>query len=306
MIISCPECAGPFELEDSRIAALVQIECPHCSFRMILDFGAANDASLLEEGMRMASGFRSAADYFASVAAPAAEPVAPEPAAPEPVARRPAVVPAPSPRPVPTSQPISAPRAAAVAPTKPPRTKTVVGPFPAPPPAQGPVSGGELDYEDEPPTMLHRAAADEPEAPAPAPAAVREAASAEPRAPRMAASDLAVSAASRATVEVDPPVLEAAARAAADRAPPHTPPTRATTSVSADSGPMPAADRSVSESGEDLTLGDDERPRSSPMATAGLVVLLLVVLGLVGASVALEGTPDPRPLLEDLYRQFVK
>lgn len=66
MIISCPECAGPFEVTDDRIAALVQVACPHCSFRMILDFAAANDPGLVEQGMRMASGFRSAADYHAS------------------------------------------------------------------------------------------------------------------------------------------------------------------------------------------------------------------------------------------------
>jgi hypothetical protein len=67
MIISCPECAGPFEVPDDRIAALVQVACPHCAFRMILDFAAANDAGLVEQGMRMASGFRSAADYHASL-----------------------------------------------------------------------------------------------------------------------------------------------------------------------------------------------------------------------------------------------
>ena len=63
MIIACPECAGPFELRDDDIAALVQLACPHCRFTMILDFAAANDASLVEAGMRMASGYRSAADY---------------------------------------------------------------------------------------------------------------------------------------------------------------------------------------------------------------------------------------------------
>jgi len=82
MIISCPECAGPFEVPDDRIAALVQVACPHCAFRMILDFAAANDPGLVEQGMRMASGFRSAADYHASAqltAAPSeAEPVAAE------------------------------------------------------------------------------------------------------------------------------------------------------------------------------------------------------------------------------------
>ncbi len=111
MIISCPECAGPFEVPDDRIAALVQVACPHCAFRMILDFAAANDAGLVEEGMRMASGFRSAADYHASLQAPAVavvpepEPeVAPEPepeVEPEPVAAREPV----APQPVPSREP---------------------------------------------------------------------------------------------------------------------------------------------------------------------------------------------------------
>lgn len=70
MIISCPECTGPFELADDQIAELVQIECPNCGFRMILDFAAANDPSLVEDEMRIASGFRSAADYYASIAPP--------------------------------------------------------------------------------------------------------------------------------------------------------------------------------------------------------------------------------------------
>mgnify|MGYP000117596318 CR=1 FL=1 len=93
MIIACPECESPFELRDENIAALVQIECPHCKFRMILDFAAANDASLVEEGMRMASGFRSAADYHAATTAPAAP--APEPT----IAPVPAPEPAPAPEP---------------------------------------------------------------------------------------------------------------------------------------------------------------------------------------------------------------
>ena len=48
MIIACPECTSPFQVVDDQIAALVQVECPTCNFRMILDFEAANDASLRE------------------------------------------------------------------------------------------------------------------------------------------------------------------------------------------------------------------------------------------------------------------
>jgi hypothetical protein len=108
MIISCPECAGPFEVPDDRIAALVQVACPHCAFRMILDFAAANDPGLVEQGMRMASGFRSSADYHASVqlaAAPVeAEPVAAEATTGEPAAPPLELVPA-QPEPAPRTQP---------------------------------------------------------------------------------------------------------------------------------------------------------------------------------------------------------
>ncbi|MBC8074251.1 MAG: hypothetical protein IAG13_38380, partial [Deltaproteobacteria bacterium] len=69
MIIACPDCSGPFELRDGDIAELVQLACPHCSFRMILDFAAANDPRLVEVGMKMASGYRSAADYREASAA---------------------------------------------------------------------------------------------------------------------------------------------------------------------------------------------------------------------------------------------
>src|SRR5690606_3183682 len=69
VIIACPECTNPFEIADGHIAPLVQIECPTCNFRMILDFEAANDASLREEGMGMAQGFRDAASYRQAVGA---------------------------------------------------------------------------------------------------------------------------------------------------------------------------------------------------------------------------------------------
>ena len=52
MIIECPECTRPFELADDHIAALVQVECPSCRYRMILDFAAANDPSLRETAMK--------------------------------------------------------------------------------------------------------------------------------------------------------------------------------------------------------------------------------------------------------------
>ena len=141
MIIACPECESPFELRDENIAELVQIGCPTCSFRMILDFAAANDASLVEEGMRMASGFQSAADYHAASQPAAAEPdvpVAPEPE-PEPVAPEPEpelpvpptpepVAPAPEPEPVaPAPEPIAAAPEPEPAPEPPDTRATIIG-----------------------------------------------------------------------------------------------------------------------------------------------------------------------------------
>ena len=69
MIIACPECTSPFQVVDGQIAALVQVECPTCAFRMILDFEAANDASLREAGMQMTQGFRDETAYRQAVGA---------------------------------------------------------------------------------------------------------------------------------------------------------------------------------------------------------------------------------------------
>ena len=64
MFVVCPSCAGPFRLPADQIAPLVQTACPHCEFRMILDFEAANDPSLVESGHLMAQGFENAEQYF--------------------------------------------------------------------------------------------------------------------------------------------------------------------------------------------------------------------------------------------------
>ena len=62
--------------------------------------------------------------------------------------------------------------------------------------------------------------------------------------------------------------------------------------------------------GADVAPTDDdvdfEIHKGSPLGTAIVALLLIAALGLVGASVAMKNTPDPRPLLEDLYRQYVK
>jgi hypothetical protein len=112
MFVLCPSCAGPFRIPADQIAPLVQIACPHCEFRMILDFEAANDPSLAEPGQLFAQGFDSAEAYFSvyshvgpqadvtprRVEAPARPVEATRPAAAEtPVTKAPPTSPAPTP-----------------------------------------------------------------------------------------------------------------------------------------------------------------------------------------------------------------
>lgn len=67
MIILCPDCSKPYELPDSQVSALVRVACPHCSHAVILDFEAANDPSLREEGHSLTHGFRSREQYLQSL-----------------------------------------------------------------------------------------------------------------------------------------------------------------------------------------------------------------------------------------------
>ncbi len=64
MFIVCPSCSGPYSIPAGQIAPLVQVACPHCEHRIILDFEAANDPSLREPGHQFAQGFESAEAYF--------------------------------------------------------------------------------------------------------------------------------------------------------------------------------------------------------------------------------------------------
>jgi len=63
MFIVCPSCSGPYRIAAEQIAPLVQIACPHCEYRIILDFEAANEPSLREAGHQFAQGFESAQAY---------------------------------------------------------------------------------------------------------------------------------------------------------------------------------------------------------------------------------------------------
>src|SRR5690606_12193651 len=87
-----------------------------------------------------------------------------------------------------------------------------------------------------------------------------------------------------------------------ERVPPHTPAPGPGTSLGAE-GDVTALAPDVSDSGADL-----ERIERKPSVVGMtlLVLLLLLALGLVGASAALKGTPDPRPLLEDFLRETMK
>jgi predicted Zn finger-like uncharacterized protein len=64
MFIVCPSCSGPYSIPADQIAPLVQVACPHCEHRIILDFEAANDPSLREPGHQFAQGYESAEAYF--------------------------------------------------------------------------------------------------------------------------------------------------------------------------------------------------------------------------------------------------
>lgn len=64
MFIVCPSCSGPYRIAADQISALVQVACPHCEYRIILDFEAANDPALREPGMQFAQGYENAEAYF--------------------------------------------------------------------------------------------------------------------------------------------------------------------------------------------------------------------------------------------------
>lgn len=321
MIIACPDCESPFELRDENIAALVQIECPSCSFRMILDFAAANDASLVEDGMKMASGFRSAADYHAAAAAPESKPAAPAPE-PKPVAPapEPELPAAPAPEPVaPEPEPEPAPPIAAEAPTPEPV---------APEPEPAPGASAEPDVRS---TMIGIAAPTftDPAAPPPEPSA--PSLSLEAPAPdydddddgptrvhdlsalkREAESEEAATQMLRPEPAAPPePTPEPVATPEPEPAPDPAPEPPPEPSARPADKPAESQQQRITPTApkpapmaEAADLQDDvEIPRTNPFLVFVVVLTTVVALGLVAASLALEGTPDPRPLLQKLYEQ---
>ena len=337
MIIACPECSGPFEIPDDQIAALVQIECPHCSFRMILDFAAANDPALVEEGMRMASGFRSAADYRAAASGAVGEPtVRPAPPTPlEEITTRPETPRAEAPplRSVPQHEPEPPPRAeaqqfrppfenteaprsqtvvaerqpphdvrpqprATVSPQPeppPPRGETVVGPPPEPPPSYP-------DYDEDAPTRVHDFAVAPAEA-AELPVPRREAPTSGTFRRPPAAQWTPPAAPTSQSYRDESPSEEAETRPEPELPPPPSRPAfRPAVEAPA---PVPRAAR-VDTYADELDTSselDDYPVRKGGVAgTVVVSILLVAALALLGASLALKNTADPRPLLEDLFR----
>ncbi|MEM6996666.1 MAG: hypothetical protein AAF721_39545 [Myxococcota bacterium] len=342
MIIACPECSGPFEVADGQIAALVQVECPHCQFAMILDFAAANDPSLVEAGMKMASGFRSAGDYRAAVAGPAARPrleVAEAPAETQPEAPAAEVAQA-------AGDGLAADEPADEAPA---------ADEPANEPAAAEPAADPDDFDDGP-TMISAPAHRPPSQPAPAPATSKQP---EPPANKPARGQTVVGPAPAppkgetvigpppeppkgmtvtpdASMEAEEEVTKIRTvqdRPSADEArkAPHTPtqapaaktrpPTKREdegskrveiTHKPARSRPAPDEDAPTRQAERkrprfESQLPDiEEAPPSSALGMTVVVLLALLAVGLVGASVMQENTPDPRPLLEKLYRQYLK
>ncbi len=135
MYIVCPSCSGPYRIAADQVAPLVQTACPHCSYRIILDFEAANEPSLREAGHQFAQGFESI-EAYASVydhvtSKPDAVPRAGVTAVAEP-ARAAAAASTSGTRPLqqrspePTPRPTPAPAATTPAATSGGRSKTVV------------------------------------------------------------------------------------------------------------------------------------------------------------------------------------
>ncbi len=389
MIISCPECAGPFEVPDEQIAALVQVQCPHCAFRMILDFAAANDPGLVEQGMKMASGFRSAADYRASAQPTTGEAITPAPAPDDAIE----AAPTPAPDDAITSTPAAA-QAVTPAPAEPVPEPEVAAAAASPSPAPAPEREEEIPVRVTAPVQEVPAAPSRTEDPddavqttiitpmerpvvrTPPPSEPARPAQSQPAAAARGPGDAAVAVAGdlaatadaapvpfgdgfdedaptmivsasearrraeQQAEDTDEPTTVIAARAAAPaaaaaaaapvgeddetpsgRLPPHTPPGRAKTSISSDDEEVSARRRPLGEQE-----ADGERKRRQPrldsldnfgpqqtegetMSTWGIVVLLLLLLvagGLVAGSLALEDTPDPRPLIEKLYRKYLQ
>ncbi|MCY1061853.1 hypothetical protein [Nannocystis sp. SCPEA4] len=279
MFVLCPSCAGPFRIPADQIAPLVQIACPHCEFRMILDFEAANEPSLAEPGQLFAQGFESAEAYFSvySHVGPQADVTPRKVEAPTPA--RPVEVETPAVKAPPTS-PAATPPASVQTPAS--------TPVSAPPPAPTPVAA-------EPVSRGNKTIIQAPKRPA----------SMDPRAGEAATAPSSSGPSMRVggrAAEVEP-VAEAKVSAVPPepRIPPHTPPAAtATSNPPAPSEPVAAAkvEDAASLSGshpptpKQEAISKPAEPEAKPVAnppqptgSSNVVYIALVVVVIVAIAV---------------------
>ena len=304
MIVLCPDCSSPFELEDRNIAPLVQVACPTCDYRVILDFEAANDPSLIEEGMGQTSAYRTRESYARAaggdtVASPSSRPSSPSP---RPAAR------------VEVSTETETRKGAASA-VQPKPAKATTTPPPAATPAPVPTPAS-TPAASQPTAPASRPAATTPAAPetqpsSPQPKKTLLGISMPPPSPADAHAPSPESTSSTPESSMPPREHDAPARPRERvRTPPHTPPstTAAPLTESTDDDaalPAPAmSPASMSNTNMAWNADDDDdfdfgRRTSRPLLWT-LIVLLLAVGGLVAASYIQTGELDPRAFILDL------
>jgi hypothetical protein len=338
LIIACPECTSPFQVLDDQIAPLLQIACPTCSFRMILDFAAANDAGLREDGMQYAQGFLDEGSYRMAVGAGVSyAPASTEQAAAriEPAAAKPelrAVEPEPEPEsdsqadsqppawspaePEPTPepvQPVAEPVAEPVRGKPPVRARPTLIAHTAPPPVRQPAElipqRPTADVEPAPEAAIDTHVGPAPRAEVAAPVEV----------PRPADETQLEVAADEFSVDLDEPdepdepeVQVARPRPVETRpaepepqlrTPPHTPTTPSTTKPTPDEAgdeatEPPAIDSKTPEKPEQTA------KKGGALRTVFLMFLLLVLMGAAGLmawSVIETQDPNPLPMLKEKF-----
>lgn len=314
MIVACPDCTSPFELRDGDVAPLVQLACPSCDYKMILDFAAANDPSLVEQGMGTTAGYRSEADYraAASGAAGAAPPPTPEP---EPV------VSTPTPEVEPVAEPVApaallASEPEPVAAPAPDEIETDIQEYDADIEEIEPDVGIDIDAEPASPNLEHIESlppAQKPSSEVSNAAALAAAELARAEADEQILSSAATSDPARpsprgGTLMMDGPMpglpsptpdLAGAVPEAVDMAgsepinlaealpPPPTPEERGD-----------PKSKAAKEAEAAAAATPTKKKRRWPAAVA--VLLLLIAGGASAAAFALHGTPDPRALLPDI------
>ena len=325
MIIACPSCSSPYQLRDKDVASLVQVECPSCDSRVILDFEAANDPSLVEAGTQTTNSYADEAAYFSHSGALAAAAPAPKPAAP--ISRPPAAVPKPA---APISRPAAAaPGFAAPKPAPPAPRPVAAPPAPAPRPVARPAAAAPAPQPKAQPTAARASASSTgPKKtiammggtpvslrPAEAPAELEPAHEAVPL-----ELDLPVepeggdATVSQAQMMAD--AVEAAAEESTRRNPPHTPiSSPSTVNPEAEGGQslFNLEDSAAAESRADLHAPLDVEMAASPSpkpekkeSSLGRVALLLIIfiiggaLALVAVAFVQNGDPNPLPLIDQL------